>query len=89
MWIPLPKCRKTSRHRTGIFYKYSQLHDNYVLWISSHVIQRAELYHPVMKEFEPLEGAASIVSVTDRVRPVAIGASVTALHFLGERASRG
>jgi hypothetical protein len=29
----------------GIFYKYSQLHDTYVLWISSHVIQRAELYN--------------------------------------------
>src|SRR5262249_214897 len=30
---------------------------------------------------------ASIVSVTDRVRPVAIGAAVTAVHFLGERAA--
>jgi WD40 repeat protein len=30
---------------------------------------------------------ASIASVTDRVRPVAIGAPVTSLHFLGERAA--
>ena len=38
-----------------------------------------------MKEFDP--GAASIVSVTDRVRPVAIGMPVTSVHFLGERAA--
>ena len=30
---------------------------------------------------------ASIASVTDKVRPVAIGAAVTAVHFLGERAA--
>jgi WD40 repeat protein len=30
---------------------------------------------------------ASIVSVTDKVRPVAIGAPVIAVHFLGERAA--
>ena len=40
-----------------------------------------------MKEFDPGENAASIVSVTDRVRPVAIGAPVTSVHFLGERAA--
>src|SRR3979490_663418 len=38
-----------------------------------------------MKEFEPGE-SASIVSVTDRVRPVAIGMPVTAVHFLGDTA---
>src|SRR4030088_1988600 len=38
-----------------------------------------------MKEFEPGE-SASIASVTDRVRPVAIGMPVTSVHFLGERA---
>ena len=40
-----------------------------------------------MKEFDPGGNAASIVSVTDRVRPVAIGVPVTAVHFLGERAA--
>jgi hypothetical protein len=39
-----------------------------------------------MKEFDPGE-SASIVSVTDRVRPVAIGMPVTSVHFLGERAA--
>jgi WD40 repeat protein len=39
-----------------------------------------------MKEFDPGE-SASIISVTDRVRPVGIGAPVTSLHFLGERAA--
>jgi len=41
-----------------------------------------------MSEFNP--GAAeqaSIVSVTDRVRSVAIGAPVSSLHFLGDRAA--
>jgi WD40 repeat protein len=38
-----------------------------------------------MTEFDP--GAASIASVTDRVRPVAIGMPVTSVHFLGERAA--
>jgi len=38
-----------------------------------------------MTSFEP--GAqASIASITDKVRPVAIGAPVTAVHFLGDRA---
>src|SRR6195256_4405342 len=36
-----------------------------------------------MKEFDPGDNAASIVSVTDRVRPLAIGMPVTAVHFLG------
>jgi WD40 repeat protein len=39
-----------------------------------------------MKEFDPGE-SASIISVTDRVRPVAIGMPVTSVHFLGERAA--
>ena len=38
-----------------------------------------------MTEFDP--GAASIASVTDRVRPVAIGMPVTSVHFLGGRAA--
>src|SRR5436305_14316080 len=40
-----------------------------------------------MTEFDPRENSASIVSVTDRVRPVAIGAPVIAVHFLGEHAA--
>ncbi len=40
-----------------------------------------------MKEFDPGDNAASIVSVTDRVRALAIGAAVTAIHFLGDRAA--
>lgn len=40
-----------------------------------------------MKEFDPGSNAASIVSVTDRVRPVKIGVPVTSVHFLGERAA--
>ena len=39
-----------------------------------------------MKEFDPGE-SASIVSVTDRVRPVAIGMPVTSVHFLGDSAA--
>src|ERR1700748_1931508 len=42
-----------------------------------------------MSSFEPEAGQASIVSVTDRVRAIAIGAQVTAVHFLGERADFG
>jgi len=34
-----------------------------------------------MKEFDPGDNAASIVSVTDRVRPLAIGMPITAVHF--------
>jgi WD40 repeat protein len=37
-----------------------------------------------MKEFDPLDNSASIVSVTDRVRPVAIGAPVIAVYSLGD-----
>src|SRR5258708_3083868 len=44
-----------------------------------------KLHHLVMSAFEPGGEQASIASVTDRVRPVAIGAPVTAIHFLGER----
>jgi WD40 repeat protein len=39
-----------------------------------------------MSDFEPGAEQASIVSVTDRVRGIAIGAPVTAVHFLGDRA---
>src|ERR1700732_4737967 len=39
-----------------------------------------------MTEFDPGE-SASIISVTDKVRPVAIGAPVTAVHFLGDHAA--
>src|SRR6202163_1715882 len=40
-----------------------------------------------MKECDPGDNSASIVSVTDKVRPVAIGMPVTAVHFLGDRAA--
>jgi WD40 repeat protein len=40
-----------------------------------------------MKQFDPADSSASIVSVTDRVRPVSIGAPVIAVHFLGDRAA--
>src|ERR1700737_4665024 len=40
-----------------------------------------------MKEFEPGDNAASIVSVTDRVRPLAIGMPVASVHFLGDSAA--
>src|ERR1700687_2511 len=40
-----------------------------------------------MKEFDPGDDSASIVSVTDRVRPVAIGMPVTSVHFLGDNAA--
>src|SRR5437763_17014969 len=39
-----------------------------------------------MSDFEPGD-QASIASVTDRVRPLAIDAPVTAIHFLGDRAA--
>jgi WD40 repeat protein len=39
-----------------------------------------------MKEFDPGE-SASIVSVADRVRPLAIGMPVTSVHFLDEQAA--
>src|ERR1700722_20329659 len=40
-----------------------------------------------MKEFDPGNNAASIVSVTERVRPLAIGMPVTSVHFLGDSAA--
>jgi WD40 repeat protein len=40
-----------------------------------------------MKQFDPGEKSASIVSVTDQVRPVKIGAPVTSVHFLGDVAA--
>src|SRR5215213_4591336 len=40
-----------------------------------------------MKEFDPATNPSSIVSVTDRVRPVEIGVPVTSVHFVGERAA--
>jgi WD40 repeat protein len=39
-----------------------------------------------MTEFDPRD-SASIVSVTDKVRPVTIGAPVMSVHFLGEKAA--
>lgn len=38
-----------------------------------------------MKEFDPGD-APSIVSMTDRVRQLALGMAVTSVHFLGDRA---
>jgi WD40 repeat protein len=38
-------------------------------------------------QFDPGANAASIASVTDRVRPIAVGMPVTAVYFLGERAA--
>src|ERR1700744_4573264 len=46
-----------------------------------------KLHHHGMKPFDPAENSASIVSVTDRVRPLSIGMPVTAIHFLGDRAA--
>src|ERR1700733_3545516 len=40
-----------------------------------------------MKAFDPGDNSASIVSVTDRVRPLSIGMPVIAVHFLGDRAA--
>jgi hypothetical protein len=39
-----------------------------------------------MTDFDP-PNSASIVSVTDKVRPVAVGAPVIAVHFLGDVAA--
>src|ERR1700758_1465096 len=39
-----------------------------------------------MSEFDPGE-RPSIVSLTDRVKPVALGGAVTSVHFLGDRAA--
>ena len=38
-----------------------------------------------MKQFDPGEGP-SIASITDKVRPLAVGMQVTSVHFLGETA---
>jgi len=40
-----------------------------------------------MTDFDPRPQQASIASVTDRVRPVAIGTPVSALFFIGDRAA--
>jgi WD40 repeat protein len=40
-----------------------------------------------MKQFDPGENSTSIVSVTDRVRPLVIGMPVIAAHFLGDHAA--
>src|SRR4030088_2372056 len=40
-----------------------------------------------MKEFDPGDNSASIASVTDRVRELAIGMPVTSVHFLGDNAA--
>src|ERR1700722_20429237 len=40
-----------------------------------------------MKEFDTLDKAASIASVTDKVRAIAIGAPVTSVYFLGDDAA--
>jgi WD40 repeat protein len=40
-----------------------------------------------MSVFEPPPEQASIASITDRVRPVALGAAVTSVHFLADRAA--
>ncbi len=40
-----------------------------------------------MKEFDTLDSPASIASVTDKVRTIAIGAPVTSVHFLGPDAA--
>src|SRR5262245_28488325 len=45
------------------------------------------LHRPVMSAFEQGGPAASIASVTDKVRPLALGAPVTSVHFLGDRAA--
>lgn len=39
-----------------------------------------------MKEFDPGEAPSSIVSITDRVKPLPLGAAVGSVHFLGDRA---
>ena len=40
-----------------------------------------------MRQFDPEENSASIVTVTDKVRPLALGMPVTSVHFLGDRAA--
>jgi len=41
----------------------------------------------VIKKFDPADNSASIASVTEQVRPIKIGAAVSSVHFLGERAA--
>jgi WD40 repeat protein len=40
-----------------------------------------------MKDFDPRENSAPVVSLTDKVRSVKIGAPVTSVHFLGDKAA--
>jgi WD40 repeat protein len=40
-----------------------------------------------MSQFDPDENSASIASVTDRVRPLAIGMPAMSVHFLGDHAA--
>ena len=40
-----------------------------------------------MSSFDQGGEAASIVSVTDKVKPVSLGMAVTAVHYLGDRAA--
>ena len=40
-----------------------------------------------MTDFESMPEQQSIASVTERVRPVSIGAPVIAVHFLGDKAA--
>src|ERR1700744_3090656 len=40
-----------------------------------------------MRQFQPEENSASIVSVTDKGRPLAIGMPVSSVHFLGDHAA--
>src|ERR1700742_2496047 len=41
----------------------------------------------VMAQFDPGVDAASIVSMTEKVRPLDIGMPVIAVHFLGDKAA--
>jgi WD40 repeat protein len=40
-----------------------------------------------MRQFDPEEGSASIASVTDKVRPLALGMPVRSVYFLGDHAA--
>src|SRR5579871_3704299 len=53
---------------------------------AGYTLRLRKLHHHVMSEFDPGEGAP-VVSLTDRVKPVAIGEAVTSVHFLGDRAA--
>ena len=41
----------------------------------------------MIKEFDPGDNPASVVSVTDRVRPLKIGMPIASVHFLGDNAA--